>query len=91
MDLKTTFLNDIIGEEIYIEQSEDFEVHGRDSHVCRLRRELYGLKQAPRAWYAQIDSYLLSVGFTKSEVDPKGEPLILVFYGGNMFQGLRSS
>lgn len=33
MDVKTTFLNGIINEEIYIEQLEDFEVHGRDSHV----------------------------------------------------------
>jgi hypothetical protein len=28
------------------------------------------LKQAPRAWYARIDSYLMSLGFTKSDVDP---------------------
>ena len=30
----------------------------------------YGLKQAPRAWYSRIDSYLLSMGFQKSEADP---------------------
>jgi hypothetical protein len=37
MDVKTTFFNGII-EEVYIEQPEGFKVHGRDSHVCRLRR-----------------------------------------------------
>jgi hypothetical protein len=38
--------------------------------VCRVKKALYGLKQAPRAWYARIDGYLMSLGFTKSEVDP---------------------
>jgi len=31
-----------------------------------LRKALYGLKQAPRAWYAQINSYLLNLGFKRS-------------------------
>ena len=38
--------------------------------MCRLKKALYGLKQAPRAWYAMIDGYLMSLGFTKSEADP---------------------
>jgi hypothetical protein len=53
---------------------------------------LYGLKQAPRAWYAKIDGYLMSLGFTKSEADPdlyyKVEdvcPLIFVLYVDDMF------
>jgi hypothetical protein len=29
------------------------------------------LKQAPRAWYGRIDSFLMSLGFTKSKFDPK--------------------
>ena len=43
MDVKTAFLNGIL-EEVYIEQPQGFEVYGRDSHVCRLRKALYGLK-----------------------------------------------
>jgi hypothetical protein len=70
MDVKTTFLNGIIEEEVYIEKPQGFEVHGRESHVCRLKKALYRLKQAPRAWYSRIDGYLQSMGFTKSEVDP---------------------
>ena len=58
MDVNTVFLNGIIEEEVYIEQPEDFIVHGSESHVCRLKKALYGLKQAPRAWYSRIDSYL---------------------------------
>jgi hypothetical protein len=56
MDVKTTFLNGVIEEEVYIEQHQGFEVHSRDTHVCRLKKALYGLKQSPRAWYAKIDS-----------------------------------
>ena len=51
MDVKTTFLNGEIEEEVYIEQPEGFEVHGKETHVCRLKKALYGLKQAPGAWY----------------------------------------
>ena len=43
-------------------------------------------KQAPRAWYGRIDSFLMSMGFAKSKVDPnlylkvvKDEPGILLF------------
>ena len=63
MDVKTTFLNGLLQEEVYLEQPRGFEIYERDSHVCRLKKALYGLKQAPRAWYSRIDSYLLSIGF----------------------------
>lgn len=58
MDVKTAFLNGFIQEEVYIEQPQGFEVHGKESHVCRLEKALYGLKQAPRALYSRIDTYL---------------------------------
>jgi hypothetical protein len=92
MDVKTAFLNGLIQEEVYIEQPLGFEVHGRESHVCRLKKALYGLKQAPRAWYSRIDAYLQQLGFEKSEVDPNlyfivvGEdPLILLLYVDDLF------
>jgi hypothetical protein len=44
MDVKTAFLNDIIEEEVYIEQPKGFEVHDRETYVCRLKKSLYGLK-----------------------------------------------
>jgi hypothetical protein len=69
-----------------------FEVHGRESHVCRLKKALYGLKQAPRDWYSRIDAYLQQLGFEKSEADPNlyfivvGEdPLILLLYVNDIF------
>jgi hypothetical protein len=87
MDVKTTFLNGIIEEEVYIEQPEGFETFDRESHVCRLKRALYGMKQAPRAWYTRIDSYFTGLGITKSEADEnlyqfvvEGKILIIVLY-----------
>ena len=50
MDVKTTFLNDMIEEEVYIEQLEGFDTFDHESHVCRVTRELYGLKKAPCVW-----------------------------------------
>jgi hypothetical protein len=58
MDVKTTFLNRVIEEEVYFEQPQGFEVHDRKTHVCRLKKALYGLKQVPRVWYSRIDNYL---------------------------------
>ena len=92
MDVKTAFLNDIIEEGVYIEQLEGLVVHGKESHVCRLKKSLYGLKKEPRAWYSRIDNYLLSLGFTKSDADPNlyykvvgDSPLILVLYVDDLF------
>jgi hypothetical protein len=92
MDVKTTFLNGVIEEEVYIEQPQGFEVEDRKTHVCRLKKALYGLKQAPRAWYGIIDSFLTSLGFTKSKVDPNlyfkvmnDEPVILLLYVDDLF------
>jgi hypothetical protein len=50
MDVKTSFLNGEIEEEVDIEQPDGFMIHEHQSHVCRLKKSLYGLKQAPRAW-----------------------------------------
>ena len=70
MDVKTTFLNGIIEEEVYIKQLEWFVVHRKESHICKLKNALYGLKQAPRACYGWKDGVLVSLGFTKSDADP---------------------
>ena len=44
LDVKTTFLQGDLNEEIYMEQPEDF-VRGRSRIlVCKLRKSLYGLR-----------------------------------------------
>ena len=92
MDVKTTFLNGVVEEEVYVEQSLGFETHDRQSHVCRLKKALYGLKQAPKTWYGRIDSFLMSLGFTKSKEDPNqyykvvdGDQVIFLLYVDDLF------
>jgi hypothetical protein len=70
MNVKTVFLNGEVGQQVYIEQPGGFVIHGKESHVCKLKKALYGLKQALRAWYGRIDSFLQSLGFTKSVANP---------------------
>ena len=68
-DIKTTFLNGVIEEEVYIEQPLGFETHDKATHVCKLKKAIYGLKQAPKAWYGRNDGFLMNLGFTKSKAD----------------------
>ena len=92
MDVNTTFLNGVVEEEVYVEQPLGFETHDRETHVCKLKKALYGLKQVPRAWYGRIDSFLSSLGFTKSKADSnlydkveEGNPVILLLYVDDLF------
>ena len=75
-----------------MEQPLGLEAQDRDTHVCRLEKALYGLKQAPKDWYERIDSYLMKLGFTRSNADlnlyfkvDRARPLILVLYVEDLF------
>nr|GEV41597.1 uncharacterized mitochondrial protein AtMg00810-like [Tanacetum cinerariifolium] len=50
MDLKTSFLNGILKEEVYVGQPLGFVSKQYPDHVYALEKALYGLKQAPQAW-----------------------------------------
>ncbi|GJX52927.1 retrovirus-related pol polyprotein from transposon TNT 1-94 [Tanacetum coccineum] len=70
MDVKTSFLNGIFCEEVYVSQPDGSVDPDNPNHVYKLKDALYGLKQAPRAWYDLFSSFLLSQGFSKGTVDP---------------------
>nr|GEY55327.1 hypothetical protein [Tanacetum cinerariifolium] len=65
MDVKTSFLNGPLKEEVYVAQLDGFVDPDHPEKVYRLRKALYGLKQAPRAWYDELSKFLISKGFTK--------------------------
>ena len=69
LDVKTTFLNGEIKEDIYISQPEGFEIKGKEDHILKLRKALYGLKQAPRAWNSKLNEVLMIKGFVRSKND----------------------
>jgi hypothetical protein len=48
MDVKTTFLNGELDEEIYMEQPAGFVANGQEGLVCKLLKSLYDLKQTPK-------------------------------------------
>lgn len=56
MDIKSTFMNGDLEEDVYIEKLEGFYLWEDPNMVFRLKMELYGLKQVPRAWYVGYKS-----------------------------------
>ena len=50
MDIKTTFLNGFIKEELYMMQPEGFVNPKGANKMCKLQRSIYGLVQASRSW-----------------------------------------
>ncbi|GKE17515.1 retrovirus-related pol polyprotein from transposon TNT 1-94 [Tanacetum coccineum] len=84
MDVKTTFLNGELKEEVYVSQPEGFVDPEHPTHVYCLKKALYGLKQAPRVWYDTLSRFLLDNTFSKGAIDPTlftrktGKHIILV-------------
>ncbi|RVW22514.1 Retrovirus-related Pol polyprotein from transposon TNT 1-94 [Vitis vinifera] len=69
MDVKTTFLNGDLEEEVYRKQPEEFITNGNDHIVCKLKKSIYGLKQASRQWYLKFHDVISSFGFIENVMD----------------------
>nr|GFC36936.1 retrovirus-related Pol polyprotein from transposon TNT 1-94 [Tanacetum cinerariifolium] len=69
MNVKTTFLNGILKEEVYVGQPLGFVSKQYPDHVYALDKALYGLKQAPQAWYDVLLKFLIDIGFQKGSID----------------------
>lgn len=65
LDVKSSFLNCKLEEEVYVSQPDGFVKRGEKNKVYKLSKALYGLKQAPRAWNSCLDRYLKSLGFSR--------------------------
>ncbi|GJV00482.1 retrovirus-related pol polyprotein from transposon TNT 1-94 [Tanacetum coccineum] len=69
MDVKTTFFNGELKEEVYVSKPEGFVDPDHPTHVYRLKKALYGLNQDPRAWNDTLSRFLLDNKFSKGAVD----------------------
>nr|GEU86809.1 hypothetical protein [Tanacetum cinerariifolium] len=84
MDVKTSFLNGILKEEVYVGQPPGFFSKQYPDHVYTLNKALYGLKQAPRAWYDVLSQFLIKSGFKKGSINTtlfikkKGKHIMLI-------------
>ena len=83
MDVKTTFLNGELEEDIYMKQPKGFITLGQEHMVCKLHRSIYGLKQASRSWNIKFDQVIKLYGFEKSPdelcVYKKIQGIVVVF------------
>jgi hypothetical protein len=70
MDVKSAFLNGYLEEEVFVEQTQGFEVQGKEHQVYKLKKALYGLKKAPRTWYARTNGHFQETGFNRSKSEP---------------------
>ena len=67
MNVKNTFLNGDLSEEVYMQPPPGLSVDS--NKVCHIRRALYGLKQAPRAWFAKFNSTISRLGYMANYYD----------------------
>ena len=66
MDVKTTFLNGDLDEEVHMEQPTSFVEVGKEDLVCKLNNSIYGLKQAQRQQYLKFDRIITQNGFKEN-------------------------
>ncbi|GJT11916.1 retrotransposon protein, putative, ty1-copia subclass [Tanacetum coccineum] len=70
MDVKITFLNGYLDEDIYMVQPEGFVDPNHPRKVCKLQRSIYGLKQASRSWNKRFDEEIKRFGFAQNLDEP---------------------
>jgi hypothetical protein len=80
MNTKSTFLNGVIQEEIYVRQPPGFENLKYPNRVYKLSKTLYELKQAPQTWYVRLKTFLLDHGYVMGSID---KTLFTLKYGND--------
>ena len=68
MDVKGTYLNGILKEEVYMTQPEGF--NNGTWRLCQLINTLYRLKQSGHEWNEEFNRKLIQQNFTRLHSDP---------------------
>nr|GEW92242.1 uncharacterized mitochondrial protein AtMg00810-like [Tanacetum cinerariifolium] len=88
MDVKSTFLNDFINEEVYVAQPSGLIDFEKPNHVYKLKKALYGLKKAPKSDGENLDKMkekcdaciFVGDGENLDKMKEKGDACIFVGY-----------
>src|SRR6266496_5242210 len=70
MDIKTTFLNGFIKEELYMMQPEGFVNPKGANKMCKLQQSIYGLVQASLSWNIRFDDLIKAYSLYRLAVKP---------------------
>jgi hypothetical protein len=68
LDVHSAFLQAELKETIYMRQPHGY-TQGPAGVVCKLLKSIYGIKQAPHEWNAEINNFIVSLGFTRCIMD----------------------
>jgi Reverse transcriptase (RNA-dependent DNA polymerase) len=63
------YLNAPLKETIYMRQAKGYEVPGKETHVCLLKRAIYGLRQAGHEWYELLCKIMHGLSFKQCRVE----------------------
>ena len=66
MDVKTTFLNGFLKEELYMMQPKGFVDPKGANKVCKLQQSIYGLVQASQSWNIYFDKEIKAYSFVQT-------------------------
>ena len=69
MDVRTTFLNQDLVEDVYMSQPTSFEEVGKENMIHKLQKSIYELKQDSRQWYLKFNEVVTTYGFKENIVD----------------------
>lgn len=98
LDVNIAFLYGSLKEDVFMIQPPGFVDSILPSYICKLNKFIYGLKQALHAWYEELSSFLLTLGFQQSKLDPSlfiysknGITLFLLVYVDDLIIGNESA
>jgi hypothetical protein len=70
MDVKMTFPNGNLIQDVYVTQPKGFVDPKHAGKICKLQKSIYGLKQASQSWSLRFDEVVKGFDFVKNVEEP---------------------